>query len=267
MSPLKLFEKPTTGEAEPIPINENVFPAKKSSKQRTALYASTNLTFFETKRPHDYGRDYVGVFGTCFRRLDPDYYSWLRHKMHLAKKAAQSDRLAAQTFDKLRARFNEIHAWAMEHLGEEALRSALQSLDPKTYAPPMLFPHEERPAAARAEPKGTHSAPRAYLFPKDGDWRFTQRVRNSAVPKVDAIRDQALSLGWSEARLYQNRGRFRFPCGEDYGLVCFLDENKRIGQVTQQFIEIVGPSAKEYRSRFFNPDVDQPWIKKKTNEA
>ncbi len=264
MSPLKLFEKPTTGEAEPIPINENVFPAKKSSKQRTALYASTNLTFFETKRPHDYGRDYVGVFGTCFRRLDPDYYAWLRHKMRLAKKAAQSGRLAAPGFDKLRTRFNAIHAWAMEHLGEDALRSAIRSLDPKTYTPPKL---DGWLASTKSAPKTPPPAVPPYLFPKDGDWRFTQRVRTSAVPKVDAIRDQALSLGWSEARLYQNRGRFRFPCGEDYGLVCFLDENKRIGEVTRQSIEIVGPTPQENRLRFYNPEVDQPWMKKKTSKT
>ncbi len=265
MRPLKLFEQQTTGEAEPIPINENVVPAKESSKQRNALYVSTNLTFFETNRQQDYGRDYVGVFGTCFRRLDPDYYAWLRHKMHLAKKATQSGRSAAPAFDKLRARFNAVHAWAIDHLGEKVLRSAVQSLNLKTYVPPMLFPPEQRPAAP-SEPKVTSPDTRPYLFPKDGDWRFTQRVRTSAVPKVDAIRDQALSLGWSEARLYQNRGRFRFPCGEDYGLVCFLDENKRIGEVTRQSIEIVGPPPNENRLRFYNPEVDQPWIKKKTSK-
>ncbi len=115
--------------------------------------------------------------------------------------------------------------------------------------------------------KASSPATRPYLYPRDGDWRFTQRVRTSAVPKVDAIRDQALSLGWREARLYQNRGRFRFPCGEDYGLVCFLDENKRIGEVTRQSIEIVGPTPQEYRLSFYNPEVDQPWMKKKTSKA
>ena len=66
---------------------------------------------------------------------------------------------------------------------------------------------------------------------------------------------------------YQNRGRFRFPCGEDYGLVCFLDDNKRIGQVTRQYIEIVYPPPQDNRLRFFNPDVEQPWIKKTNNDA
>ena len=131
----------------------------------------------------------------------------------------------------------------------------------------MLFPPEDQPAAARAEPKVTSPATRPYLFPEDGDWRFTQRVRSSAMTKVDAILDQTLSLGWREDRLYQNRGRFRFPCGEDYGLVCFLDEDERIGKVTRQFIQIVGPPLQENCLHFYNPEVDQPWMKKKTNEA
>ena len=264
MSHLKRIEDHTTGD-DPIPIREQDVPGKESRRRETALYASTNLTFFETSQPHDYGRDFVGVFGTCFRRLDPDYYAWLRHRMDLAKKRVGSGRLSAQAFDMLRTRFNEIHAWAIEHLGDEALRAAVQSLDPKTYAPPRIDAFDGRSDRVRPPVKETPAVP-PYLFPEDGDWRVIQRVRSSAVPQVDAIRDQALSLGWSEARLYQNRGRFRFPCGEDYGLVCFLDERKRIGEVTRQSIEIVGPPPNENRLRFYNPDVDQPRIKKKTSK-
>jgi hypothetical protein len=99
-----------------------------------------------------------------------------------------------------------------------------------------------------------------YLFPKDGDYRFTVKVPPAAVAKVDTIRDQALALGWAEARLYQNRGQFRFPCGDDYGLVCFIGEAHRIGELTTQYIEIIGPSPLENCLRFYNPDVAQPWI-------
>lgn len=82
------------------------------------------------------------------------------------------------------------------------------------------------------------------------------------MPKVDAIRDQALSLGWTDARLYQNRGRYSFPCGQEYGLVCFLYDDRSVGEVTRQSIEIIGPPPQENRLRFYNPDVDQPWLKK-----
>ncbi len=63
-------------------------------------------------------------------------------------------------------------------------------------------------------------------------------------------------------RLYRNRGRFRSPCGEDYGLVCFVDGDERIGEITCQSIEIVGPPPRETVLRFYNPDVEQPWHRK-----
>ncbi len=68
-----------------------------------------------------------------------------------------------------------------------------------------------------------------------------------------------MAQGWREARLYQNRGRFRFPCGEDYGLVCFVDGDFALGEVTRQSIEIVGPPPWETILHFYNPDVEQPW--------
>ena len=124
-----------------------------------------------------------------------------------------------------------------------------------------LNPINRQPTDAPRELTHTPPTVPPYLFPEDGDWQFTQPVRSSTVPKVDAIRDQALSLGWSEAQLYRNRGRFRFPYGRDYGLVCFLEEDKRIGEVTRQSIEIIGPPPQENRLYFYNPDVDQPWLK------
>ena len=245
----------------------NDVPAGDAISQETALYAATNLESWENDKPHHFARD-VGIDGTCFRRLDPNYYAWLRHKMDVAKKAMGSGRLPSQAFETLRCRFNVIHAWAMEHFGEEQLLSAVQALDPRTYPPPALgtYGQDTRHLSEKTvQDKPPPSVPQ-YLFPKDGDWRFTQKVPPSAVAKVDAVRDQALSLGWSEARLYQNRGRFRFPCGQDYGLVCFVDEKERIGEVTRRNIEIIGPPPRENRLRFHNPDVDQPWLKKTKNE-
>ena len=131
--------------------------------------------------------------------------------------------------------------------------------NPKSFR--RLDPINRQPTDAPPELTRTPPTVPPHLFPEHGDWKFTQPVRLSTVPKVDAIRDQALSLGWSEAQLYQNRGRFRFPCGQDYGLVCFLEEDKRIGKVTRQSIEIIGPPPQERCLRFYNADVDQPWLK------
>ncbi|MBI4774732.1 MAG: hypothetical protein HY788_11220 [Deltaproteobacteria bacterium] len=33
----------------------------------------------------------VNIEGVCYRRPDPEYYAWLRHKMTLAKKTLGSE--------------------------------------------------------------------------------------------------------------------------------------------------------------------------------
>ncbi len=123
---------------------------------------------------------------------------------------------------------------------------------------PALPPRKTIHPPAKPVGRDFHPEVEQYLFPKDGNQPFTEKVSPSAVAKVDAIRDQALALGWSERRLYQNRGHFRFPCGDEYGLVCFIGETQRIGEVTKQCIEIISPPPRENLLRFYNPDVPQP---------
>ena len=76
-----------------------------------------------------------------------------------------------------------------------------------------------------------------------------------------------MSKKWSEARLYQNQGRYRFPCGQDYGLVCFVGDDRKIGAVTEKNIEIIHSpdTPRPSTLRFHNPDVPQPWLKKVEN--
>jgi len=38
---------------------------------------------------------------------------------------------------------------------------------------------------------------------------------------------------------------------KDYGLICFLDENERIGEVTRQSIDIIGPPPRAATLRLF----------------
>jgi len=159
----------TAGETTPIEVDEaipdgsvketgresskNVVSGEDGTRQETALYAATNLESWETDKPHYYARD-IGIDGTCFRRLDPPYYAWLRYKMGLAKKAADSEHLSARTFEALRTRFNSIHAWAIERFGEDELLSAIQSLDPKAYPPPALetFGQDDPPSPIQTNP-------------------------------------------------------------------------------------------------------------------
>ena len=71
-----------------------------------------------------------------YRLLDAEYYAWLRRRMDRAKKAHEAGKLAAQTWQTLRQRFNGIHGWAVSHLGEPALVDALTNLDEKSYLAP-----------------------------------------------------------------------------------------------------------------------------------
>lgn len=276
MSLLKLMMEQTAGDTIPLDVpdteSDNQSRAEDvttgaETTQEAALYVTTNLESWETTTPKYYARD-VSVDDTCYRRFDPDYYAWLKHKMASAKRAADSGRISASAFDRLRTRFNDIHIWAVNHFGEGSLLSAIQSLDVKAYSPPLretfgqgiYYPLRQVAPEERPLPN-----PR-FLYPKNGECQFAQEVSPRAIAKVDAIRDQAISLGWSQVRLYQNCGSLRFPYGQDYGLACFADGDVRIGEVTRQSIEIVGTTSKENRLRFYNPDVDQPWLRRIRNE-
>src|SRR5882724_3352623 len=96
------------------------------SQGARALFVATDLERFETSDPDVYAAD-VAVSGRCYRRLDPPYYAWLRRSMALAKKALDAGRLAAAVFETLRAKFNEIHAWAVARFGEAVLVAAAKA--------------------------------------------------------------------------------------------------------------------------------------------
>lgn len=219
------------------------------------LYVSTTLQSFETADAGQSARDILRD-NVVYRRLDPEFYAWLRQRMTVAEKAKRAGKLPAATFEQLRERFNAIHAWAMEHFGQDALLDAIRKHDAKAYAPPSIETVE------RTTVQVVDESPTEFRFPEDGDWAFTQAVESETIRQVGAIRDRALSCGWAESRLYQNRGRYRFPCGQDYGLVCFLGDGRSIGDVTEKHIEIIGPPPGRTVMRFYNPDVEQPWIRK-----
>lgn len=215
------------------------------------LYVSTELDTWETSTPEP---DQDAICERCgFRRLDPEYYAWLRQRMDVAKRARERGRLAAAQYQELRRRFNEVHFWAVKQFGEDALLAAVESPDPGSYQPPAILDDDPEPQPDEAP------APEPHVHPREGDWPFTEPVSPEALSKVDAIRDRALTLGWSEAGLYQNRGRHRFPVGGDYGLVCFLHHRREIGEVTTESIEVVCPSGSRLRhyrqSRIENRDT------------
>ena len=239
--------------ADNAPAAADAEPPAEAGSSASALYVATNLETWEAKPPVRPDQD--AICEPCgFRRLDPEYYAWLRSRMVLAQKRYQAGGLPAGPYEELRARFNAIHAWAVERFGEPVLLEAVPTLDPRAYQPPAVKDAEEADS-----PDVGPSPPPDHVYPTRGDWRFTEPVSAAAAGKIDAIRDRALALGWSEAQLYQNRGRYSFPCGQDYGLVCFLHGDDQVGEITHQSIEII--NARGSRLRFYNHNVDQPWLR------
>lgn len=219
-----------------------------------ALYVATDLDSFEVAADAPYAED-VTVSGRAYRRLDPPYYAWLRRQMAAAKRALDAKRITAAAFDAIRAPFNAVHAWALRAFGEAALVAAAKAPDATTYQPPR--PDDDLPlCGARLTPRSP-TRPSGHAFPADGDFAFAEPVAPDAVAKVDAVRAEALALGWTEAALYRNRGNLRFPYGGEWGLVCFLDSSSQIGAVTREAITI--EHSRGSRGSFPNPAVPQPW--------
>ena len=219
------------------------------ARQPAHLFVSTSLDTWATNQPEMFTRDFQ-LNDTCYRRLDPEYYAWLRAKMTAARKAAQSGQLPIDTFNALRARFNATQSWAVERFGEPRLREAVRVLNARAYAPPV------------AEPPTTGVPAHGSACQDARDRSSSPDVSPDAIALVDAIREKALALGWNHDRLYRVPAIRRPGIPVSGGLVCYLREDWRIGEVTRQSIEILGPPPLEVRQCFYNPDVDQPWMKK-----
>ena len=204
-----------------------------------AMYVSTSLQQWHTDQPAIFARD-VQINDTAYRRLDPEYYAWLRSRMNLARSAHRAGQIAGEAFDELRSNFNTVHEWALEHFGERSLADAVRSLDARDYQPPVaeLDTPPRSPVKRNADADGSAES----------------------IAMVDAICERALALGWKCERLYCNGNGRLFS--QDRGLVSFLRPGDRIGEVSLQAIEIIGPPPTEVRQRFYNPDVDQPWIRR-----
>lgn len=153
----------------------------------------------------------------------------------MAKLAANAGQISREEFDGLRERFNTIQDWAIRRFSEPALLEAVRGLDTRTYEPPVAEPDSP------AQPS-----------------RPAEAVKDAVLGKVDAIRECALSLGWTTDQLYATGPSGRFGVSHDRGLVCYLKPQDQIGEVTRQSIEIILPDG--VRQRFYNMLVEQPWI-------
>ena len=221
-------------------------------------FVSTSLNIHEAEETQATKGD-IHLEGTCYRIVTPDYYAWLHRRMEAAKRQHQKGTLASEAWDKLRERFNRVQAWTINHYGADALQQAIHRFKPDAYQPPVNRPTTSEPQSSPLPPV----APRL-RYPATGEYTFEHPVTAEAVRKVDAIRDEAETLGWAEARLYQNRGCIAFPCGQDWGLVCFIGPNDALGKITETHIEIIhNRHGRKNTLRFANADAWTPRIKAK----
>ena len=97
------------------------------------LWVARDLDSFEEFDPR-FGYEAGG--DPVYRMLDAPYYAWLRHRMENARNSHRAGRLDDSAFEVLKTRFNAIHSWAVQHIGEEALRRAIRTTNAKSYVPP-----------------------------------------------------------------------------------------------------------------------------------
>jgi hypothetical protein len=231
------------------------------NKAGIATFVSTSMTV--VNRGESYGgREIVYDNGIAHYRLTPLFWSYLRHAFNNATRACEVGKLDASTYSELLNRISRIYNMTLAQFGEDAVKSAEQTFTPtkwKRHCEGLAKPQE----LAIAE--NTHCAmpmpSSAYRYPENATGAY-HPVSKTAIALVDAIREKALALGWTMNQLYRNTGMAH----RDWGLVCYLGPDDKIGKIDRQSIEIVHPRASQ-SLRFYNHEVEQPWMKTGTPEV
>ncbi|CAM2070250.1 hypothetical protein SCOR_33065 [Sulfidibacter corallicola] len=208
-----------------------------------AIYVSPRLRYTTIDHPERFGADLL-LNDVAYRRLDPDYFAWLRLKMQTVVRAYNEGQISQDAYLAMLTPFAVVQAQAEAEFDRATLDAAWSQMLVRAsdYQPPTLERFIEAGAVARPQRKGSGdgeaAAETGFLWPEQGNFAFHVPVTEEALSKVRAIENVALSVGWTHEQLYQNRSVFKFPYGQEYGLVCFLKDNMKIGAVTDKAIEM-----------------------------
>ncbi len=221
------------------------------NKAGAATFASTSMCVVTRGEIHATD-EIVYDNGIPHYRLTPLFWAYLLHAFNNATRACETGKLDAATYSELLNRISRIYNAALAQFGAEALKSA-----ECTYTPAKWKRYCERLTQCAS--------------PINDEFNFdsgisTGRypVSKAAIALVDAIRDQAIALGWTVRQLYCNTG----IANRDWGLICYIGPEDRLGTITRQSIEIVHRTAAgTYALRFYNHEVEQPWLKMVTPEV
>lgn len=188
------------------------------------LWVGTDLTTFTPDCNRQYPEDVVRG-SKAFRRLSPDYFLWLEARFAaFRRKTNQAGQLPpeAKEFAERFQRIQQVVKDAYPSSALEAARTRLSQL-------PMESPNKSTGILHRRS---------EFVYPSKSTLPVRREVTYHALGEVDAIRDEALALGWTEDSLYGTRGRFAFPCGPGYGVICFIHDDQRIGKVSDRTIQL-----------------------------
>ena len=131
-----------------VPVSPRAEIETGTLEHQPVLFVSTGLDFWATERPHVFARD-VQIDDTAYRRLDPEYFAWLRSRMVAVRAALDAGRVTMVAFEELRQNFYAVQEWALDTFGEAKLRDAISRLDAAAYRPPVPDPSEPRSRSPR----------------------------------------------------------------------------------------------------------------------
>ncbi len=205
-------------------------------KRNVDIWVATDLEILDGLKAGT-AREDILHGGKKYRRLSPDYFMWITKRFFNFKRAVEKklvDRKIAEIVD---IRFNSIKSLANRFFNPDDFDAAKRRLN--------ILPM----------PSLNNKGKTIFMFPADATLPICNPVSDWAIAQVDAVKDNAISLGWTESSLYQNQGTFAFPYGFDWGIVNFIDNGDRLGEVTSRTIELKTSTGSVLR--FYNKNICQ----------
>ena len=206
-------------------------PQKLSTNSCTLLFSSTSFRhkLLDVNQIGTETDVYIDETGVTLHRVNSELIAQLNFKRNMIelthKKGFIDEGLVLAT----NKSFQHIYEHGCSIFGSEEVNKVIESFDEKSF----LLSSDTEPDLADIGFSKT-----SITIPDKNEPKFSTKLTFTAVRKVDTIEKEALEKGWTIPELYQNKGKHPFPVGGSYGLACFIDTNRLVGEVTENSIEI-----------------------------
>ena len=204
------------------------------------LYVASDMDYFE----YDHSEvfiDEITLNSKVYRKLDPVYFIWLSKRYETAFKLADKGKFSLKALENLADKIVEIEEKAKLIFSNDEIEFAKKILRTRKYLPPESGNLKTDATEQQEQPEPDFMFPEKN--PEENRLSFIKPVSEHALNQVGKIEKKALSKGWTLNQLYQNRGRFMYPCGFNWGLVCFLKDDRKTSIVKSDSIEIICQSG------------------------